>query len=190
MKRHFCFSLIVVLGCCLTNSVSAQSEPKSSAQTLSSARSITPPKTETSDETSGQANSALPGRSIGTTIAALGAILLLFLGVVQVWRRYSPTVSMSLPESAWEVLGSAPIDQKYQLTIVRVGSRLIVLGKSDQALQTLSGITNGEEVAELMTMCQTNSSPSETVSFGDLINKFKSRTDQVSITPIEETKRA
>lgn len=188
MKRHLV--LVFVLGVCFTQTISAQPNPAPTSQAPTVARTITPSTTETSPESDNNANSSMQGRSIGTTLAALGAILLLFLGLVQIWRRQNPQVSQSLPETAWEVLGSAPLDQKYQMTIVRVGARLLVLGKSDQGLQTLSEITNGEEVAQLMLMCQTTSKDSETTSFGDLLNKLKSRTNQVSLASAEESRRA
>ena len=139
MKRHLV--LVFVLGVCFTQTISAQPNPAPTSQAPTVARTITPSTTETSPESDNNANSSMQGRSIGTTLAALGAILLLFLGLVQIWRRQNPQVSQSLPETAWEVLGSAPLDQKYQMTIVRVGARLLVLGKSDQGLQTLSEIT-------------------------------------------------
>ncbi|MDC0274496.1 flagellar biosynthetic protein FliO, partial [Planctomycetaceae bacterium] len=172
MKHHLILALVFVLGVCFTQTISAQPNPAPTSQapflqSPTAARTITPSTSETSPANSTEnPNSSMRGRSIGTTLAALGAILLLFLGLVQIWRRHNPQLSQSLPETAWEVLGSAPLDQKYQMTIVRVGARLLVLGKSDQGLQTLSEITNGEEVAQLMLMCQTTSANPETTSFG------------------------
>jgi len=182
MKRRL--ALYVIIAFLLATKIT-------SAQTSNhfSARTITPPETTQNSETS-QPGSSLSGRSMGTTIAALGAILLLFFGLVQVWRKFAPGASQSLPDAAWQVLGTAPIDQKHQLTIVRIGSRLLVLGQSDQGLQTLSEITHGEEVAQLMMMCQTQSESADQASFGDLLNKFRSRNDTRPISSTEEVKRA
>lgn len=144
------------------------------AQLVENARPISPPKTplNVADEVADESSN---GRSIGTTVAALGAILLLFLGLVQVWRRYSPPANQSLPDAAWEILGSAPLDNKHQVMVVRLGRRLLVLGRSEEGLQTLSEITSADEVSQLVTLCQSAHQPAEKSSFRQLYENFRSQ---------------
>ena len=181
--RRLCALLLMITSCLISVTAFAQSS------NATPARTITPPDASQDGENE-SSSSSLGGRSMGTTVAALGAILLLFLGLVQVWRKYAPQVNQSLPASAWQILGTAPLDQKHQLTIVRVGSRLLVLGQSDQGLQTLTEITNGEEVAQLMAMCQTQKESSDSALFGDLLNKFRLRGESFPVSSPEEAKRA
>jgi len=144
------------------------------AQSARNARPISPPNAplNADDNAAGETSH---GRSFGTTVAALGAILLLFFGLVQVWRRYSPQSSQSLPAAAWEILGSAPLDNKHQLMVVRLGSRLLVLGRSDEGLQTLSEITSADEVSQLVTLCQSANQPADKSSFRQLYENFRSQ---------------
>ncbi|MBD3674797.1 MAG: flagellar biosynthetic protein FliO [Planctomycetaceae bacterium] len=184
MKLRFANIILLLLFCmCSAGIVSAESTNNLPA------RRITPPEAS-QDRESDISGTPLNGSSIGTTIAALGAILLLFLGLVQVWRKYTPQANQSLPESAWQILGTVPLNQKHQLCVVRIGSRLLVLGQSEQGLQTLSEITNGEEVAQLMALCQTPPKNSDNVSFGDLLSKFRDRSESFSVSSSEEAKRA
>lgn len=156
------------------------------AQEPANPRPISPPNAplNVDDESSDESSN---GRSIGTTVAALGAILLLFLGLVQVWRRYSPQSSQSLPDAAWEILGSAPLDNRHQITIVRLGSRLLVLGRSDDGLQTLSEITSADEVSQLVALCQSAKQPAEKNSFRQLYDNFRS---QIGASTTENTASA
>lgn len=145
------------------------------AQSPANPRPISPPSSALERDQNGDETSQ-NGRSLFTTVAALGAILLLFFGLVQVWRRYSPTTAnQTLPSTAWEVLGSAPLDNKHQLMVVRLGSRLLVLGRSDDGLQTLSEITSGDEVSQLVALCQSANQPVEQNSFRQLYETFRTQ---------------
>lgn len=170
----------ILMALCLNltsvETIAAQYPGNESRTVVSAPRTITLPET-TETDTENSTSTTGASRSFGTTIAALGAILLLFLGLVQIWRRFAPTASQSLPTEAWEILGSASLDHKFQLQIVRVGSRLIVLGKSDQGLQTLSEITESDEVSHLLSLCRASQADSSQPSFSDLIHKFRSHPD-------------
>lgn len=151
------------------------SGPIALAQSPAIPRPISPPSSELELTPNGDETSP-NSRSLGTTVAALGAILLLFFGLVQLWRRYSPTTStQTLPPAAWEVLGAAPLDNKHQLMVVRLGSRLLVLGRSDEGLQTLSEITSGDEVSQLVALCQSANQPAEQNSFRQLYETFRTQ---------------
>ena len=189
MTRILC--LLFFVNVLFTNPLPAQTAPSSTTnQDEPASRTITPRGIGGKDSSSESSSSPM-GRSVGTSIAALGAILLLFLGLVQIWRRYSPQASNSLPDSAWQMLGTAPLDQKHNLMIVRVGSRLLVLGQSEQGLQTLSEITGGDEVAQMMTICQQTPDAAEQASFSQLVKNFRNRsTSPPPSSSVEEARRA
>ena len=154
-----------------------------------SPRSITPPSPEAASGLN-KSGSTIPGRPLGTSIAALGAILLLFLGVVQIWKKYTPGHKTELPQAAWELLGNVSLDARHNLMIVRVGSRLIVLGQSEQGLQTLSEITQGEEVAQLIALCHSPDGSTPTSSFDDLLSRFQQRGDELPTSNSQEARSA
>lgn len=59
-----------------------------------------------------------------------------------------------LPNAAVELIGTRPITPTTAVHLVRVGSRLLVLGGGADGLRTLSEISDPEEVARVEQLCQ------------------------------------
>lgn len=105
----------------------------------------------------------LPRRGSGSvwgTLVALAAVIALILATGKLWRRYAPAASQTLPPQAVNILGRKPLDSKHSLTLVKCGSRILVLGFSPHGMHTLTEISEAGEVDLLAGLCATT--PSET----------------------------
>ncbi|HSG70501.1 MAG TPA: flagellar biosynthetic protein FliO [Planctomycetaceae bacterium] len=154
--------------------VASADDQNAASETQLVSRPISPP-TELAENSENHSD-ARTG-SFVTTLGALGLILLIFLGLVQMWKKRSPQSFQKLPEEAWQELGSTRLDHRYQVRLIRVGSRILVLGQSDTNLQTLSEITAPEEVANLVAHCGRRPGQEQRSRFHSLYEQFLSRTD-------------
>ena len=75
-----------------------------------------------------------------------------------------------------ENLGHHRLDSRHQIQLVRIGKRVLVLGSSAERLETLSEISEPEEVALLMAQSDTRSHPPVNQSFGHLLEQYRSGT--------------
>jgi flagellar biogenesis protein FliO len=85
---------------------------------------------------------------------SLALVLGVFLLVVWVVRRAIPGGSAQLPREALEVLGRAPLFARNNAYLVRCGSKLLLLNVSPTAVETLTEITDPDEVDRLRALCQ------------------------------------
>jgi flagellar biogenesis protein FliO len=85
---------------------------------------------------------------------SLALVLGVFLLVVWVVRRGMPRGSAQLPREALEVLGRAPLVARHNAYLVRCGSKLLLLNVSATSVETLTEITDSDEVDRLRAICQ------------------------------------
>jgi flagellar biogenesis protein FliO len=85
---------------------------------------------------------------------SLALVLGVFLLVVWVVRRAMPGGSAQLPREALEVLGRAPLVARNNAYLVRCGSKLLLLNVSATTVETLTEITDPDEVDRLRAICQ------------------------------------
>lgn len=176
MIRRFSLILLVVVAVFTADAalVASADDLNAAPETQYVARPISPPSELA--ENSKHHSDARTG-SFVTTLGALGLILMIFLGLVQMWKKRSPQSFQKLPEDAWQELGSTRLDHRYQVRLIRVGSRILVLGQSDTNLQTLSEISAPEEVANLVAHCGRKPEQEQKSRFHSLYEQFRSRTD-------------
>jgi flagellar biogenesis protein FliO len=93
------------------------------------------------------------GPSAGTFLAGLVVVLLLVLGVAKLLLKRSPYSIGSLPTDAVDVLGRRAVDPRNSVYMVKVGSRLILMGASPSGLSSLAEITDPIEIASLTNVC-------------------------------------
>jgi flagellar biogenesis protein FliO len=176
MNKRFSTILIVCLTVILSENALVESADNLvvAAENQTISRPISPPS-----EQAENSKSDAPARtgSFVTTLGALGLILMIFLGLVQMWKKRSPQSFRKLPEDVWQELGTTRLDHRYQVRLIRVGSRILVLGQSDTNLQTLSEITEPEEVANLIAQCGRKPDEGQKSKFHSLYEQFRSRID-------------
>jgi flagellar biogenesis protein FliO len=108
-----------------------------------------------------------------TTLSSLGLVIALILVIAKVWKKHGPLVVETVPADALELLGKRHIDQRQTVYLMRLGSRILVLGSSAAGLQPLAEVTDPVEVDYLAGLCRRKESGQSAASaFGSL---FKTR---------------
>lgn len=109
------------------------------------------------------------------TVGALTAVLALVFLAAKVVRKSMPAATRALPPEVVQVLGRKPLDYRNTLHLVRLGSKLLVLGSSQEGLSTLSEVTDPVEVDYLAGLCRPAASTSLADSFNQLFRRIQSR---------------
>ena len=107
------------------------------------------------------------------TLGALTAVLALVFLSAKVVRKSLPVAARSLPPDVVQVLGRKSLDYRNTIHLVRLGSKLLVLGSSQEGLSTLSEITDAVEVDYLAGLCKPAPASSLTESFNQLFKRFQ-----------------
>jgi flagellar biogenesis protein FliO len=114
----------------------------------------------------------------GTTLGGLVAVLALVYLTAKVLRKSMPAAQRTLPMEVVQVLGRKPLDYRHSIHLIRCGSRLLVIGSSQEGLRTLCELTDPVEIDYLAGLCK----PSEpTTSVADTFNQLFRRFQTPSI---------
>ena len=89
-----------------------------------------------------------------TAVGALVVVIGLILVLARLFRRHAPLFSQSLPTEALEVLGRRYLDQRQSILLLRVGSRILVVGSSPAGLQGIGELSDPVEVDLVAGMCR------------------------------------
>ncbi|MFN7289420.1 MAG: FliO/MopB family protein [Pirellula sp.] len=100
---------------------------------------------------------------------SLCIVVCLFLGVAWVAKKSMPAGSSRLPNEVVEVLGRSTIAPRQQVYVLRFGRKLLLVSQQPGQTQTLSEITDEEEVIRLAGICEANSPRSATRTFSDVL---------------------
>jgi len=95
-----------------------------------------------------------PAGSLWTTFGSLLILIAVILIAARLWKRHLPSVGGLLSGDVIELLGRKPIDQKRQLQLIRIGSRILVVGTWAEGMVTLTEITDPSEVDCIAGLCQ------------------------------------
>jgi flagellar biogenesis protein FliO len=101
----------------------------------------------------------------------LAVMIVSLIAIARLWKKHGPMASGALPPEAVEFLGRKMIDQRNMIHLVRVGSKIVVLGTSSQGVSTLTEITDPVEVDMLAGLCQKRPGETKSQSFRTLFNK-------------------
>ena len=145
------------------------------------AQLIPPPTSERAQpknpKTSGGKQSKAAGGNAsagwGTTLGGLTAVLALIFLTAKVLRKSMPAAQRTLPIEVIQVLGRKPLDYRHAIHLIRCGSRLLVVGSSQEGLTTLCEMTDPIEIDYLAGLCKPSEPTSVTDSFNQLFRKFQ-----------------
>ncbi|VAX38569.1 hypothetical protein MNBD_PLANCTO02-2279 [hydrothermal vent metagenome] len=147
----------------------------------STSRRITPPSDEAKAGKRQPGSSRKKGASgmgsIWTTLGSLALIVGLILIAARLFRKNGGISSGGLPREAMEVLGKQPIDARQSIHLIRLGSRILVVGASPDGMRTLTEITEPIEVDYLAGICKTNTEKSP---FSNAFRTFFTQTDNTN----------
>lgn len=123
------------------------------------------------------------GRSEGFTsvvsvVGSLALVLGLFFVSAWIMRRTVPGGTVLLPAEVVEVLGRAPLAGRDQVHLLRCGSKLLLVSISQAGVETLTEITDADEVNHLAGICRQSHPASATAAFQQVFQQF-ARTETV-----------
>jgi flagellar biogenesis protein FliO len=118
-----------------------------------------------------------------TVGSSLALVLGLFLVVAWIMRRTTPGACPVLTSEVFEVLGRAPLAARQQAYLVRLGRKLVLLSISPAGIETLSEVTDPDEVNRLAGLCQRARPDSATAAFRQVFQQFSK--DHPADRPIE-----
>lgn len=101
---------------------------------------------------------------------AVGVAFLIGIGWFAAPRSRRAAALLS-PE-VLEVLGRATLGPRLTLHLLRCGNRLILVAMSPEGVNTLSEITDPQEVADLLALCRRNSPHAVTESFRQVLDQL------------------
>jgi flagellar biogenesis protein FliO len=108
-----------------------------------------------------------------TTLGGLAAVLALIYLAAKVVQKSVPAARKSLPPEVVQVLGRKPLDYRHTIHLVRFGSRLLMLGTSQEGVTTLSEINDPVEIDYLAGLCQPSEPAAVSRTFQQLFRRFQ-----------------
>ena len=100
-----------------------------------------------------------------TMFASLFLVISIFLIFALLFKKVSPKSGKVLPRDLFENLGRASLTQKFQLHLLRLGNRLILVSVTLDGVQPITEITDPDEVVQLLGLCQRMDPNSSTQKF-------------------------
>jgi flagellar biogenesis protein FliO len=111
-------------------------------------------------------------KSAATVGGSLAVVLGLFFVVAWLMRRAAPGAPAVLPSEVFEVLGRAALAGRQQVHLIRLGGKLVLLSVSPTGIETLSEVTEADEVQRLVGLCRHNHPSSATAVFRRVFEQF------------------
>jgi flagellar biogenesis protein FliO len=114
-----------------------------------------------------------PERALVTTATSLATVLGLFLLLVWFQRRVSGHRGSMLPGEVVQTLGRVPLNGRQEMHLVRVGNKLLLLAVTASSAETLTEITDAEEIERLSRTCRHEQPGSISASFREILNQLQ-----------------
>jgi flagellar biogenesis protein FliO len=115
---------------------------------------VTGTKASSADEKSREGQTRGASLSPTTAVSALAVVICLILILARIFRRHAPLFSQALPPEALEILGRRFLDQRQSILLLRIGSRILVVGSSQAGLQGIGEVSDPMEVDLIAGMCR------------------------------------
>jgi flagellar biogenesis protein FliO len=115
-------------------------------------------------------------RAVTTVLTSLAVVLGLFTLLVWFARRANSKGYATLPGEVVQTLGRAPLNARQEMHLVRVGNKLLLLSVTATGAETLTEISDPEEIDRLAGICRQSHPDSITASFREVLSHYTSRT--------------
>jgi flagellar biogenesis protein FliO len=100
------------------------------------------------------ASARVSTRAMTTVVSALSIVLAAFFLVVWLTRSANKRRWSPLPTEAVQVLGRAPLAGRQWMQLVQVGNKLVMLSVNANQVDTITEITDSQEVERLVALCR------------------------------------
>jgi len=135
---------------------------------------LPPPKQRAPAGKSASAKPHSTGHVASVVASSLAIVLGLFFCVVWLARRALPKASASLSIEVLEVLGRAPLASRHNLQLIRLGRRLLLVSVTPDHAETLTEITDPDEMNHLTSLCRQQQPGSISDSFRQVLHQLGS----------------
>jgi flagellar protein FliO/FliZ len=131
--------------------------------------SLSPPNKSNSQDILKKSNGLPSTATIAGSLAIVLGIFLLFAWMI---RRVAPQGLTRLPNEAFEVLGRAPLAGRQNVHMLRCGNKLLLVSITPAGTETLTEITDPQEVDRLAGLCRQSSPHSSTAAFRQIFEQL------------------
>jgi flagellar biosynthetic protein FliO len=107
--------------------------------------------------------------SVVTVGSSLAIVLGLFFALLWLAKRNMPRGMTAISSEVIKVLGRAPLSGRQQMHLVRIGNKLLLVSVTAHGAETLTEITDPQEVDHLTALCERDQPRSVTRSFRDVL---------------------
>ena len=120
-------------------------------------------------EADGRFRSPSAGNAVTKVITSLAVVLGLFLLGMLILRKANARGGAMRPGEVVQTLGRAPLSGRQEMHLVRVGNKLLLLSVTATGAETLTEITEPEEIDRLAGICRQSHPDSITASFREIL---------------------
>jgi flagellar biogenesis protein FliO len=106
-----------------------------------------------------------------TMFTSLLIVLALFLGLMLLLKKTRGAQSIELPREVFQVLGTSRLAGRHPLYLLRLGNKLVLVHASSGEVQSITEITDAEEVHRLCGSCEQNQPNSISESFRQVLKQ-------------------
>lgn len=141
-------------------------------------RHLGPPRSRRSNEGAFQEKNslldrlAIPRGSVPATCAAVAFVAGLFLLATWGLKKGMPRSLQMLPADAACVLGRMPLVGRQFAHLIKVGDKLVLVAITPTGVDTLTEVTDPDQVARLLGLCQQSSPNSSPQSFEQIMRQL------------------
>lgn len=118
----------------------------------------------------GKPSSTAFGSTI-TMFTSLLIVLALFLGLMLLLKKTRGAQNSELPREVFQVLGTSRLAGRHPLYLLRLGNKLVLVHASSGEVQSITEITDAEEVHRLCGSCEQNQPNSISESFRQVLKQ-------------------
>jgi flagellar biogenesis protein FliO len=116
----------------------------------------------------------LPFASLYTMCSGLAVVVGAFLLFAWLLRRGTKTTTAVLPADVVSVLGRVSLSASQSAQLLRVGNKLVLVSVAQSGAETLTEITDPDEVERLLGLCQQYNPHSTTKAFEQVFRQLSS----------------
>ncbi len=122
-----------------------------------------------------------------TVLSALFIVLAAFFLVVWLTRSANKRRWTALPTEAVQVLGRAPLAGRQWMQLVQVGNKLVMLSVNANQVDTITEITDSDEVERLVALCHQKQPNHLRQTFQQVLDQYRgNRATQDSLSPFHD----
>ena len=115
---------------------------------------------------------------IKKVVSSLAIVIGGYFGFVWLTRKFGAQSDKGLPSEVFEVIGSAPLNPRQNLQLVRLGSKLLVLVSGDEGASPIAEVSDPDEVEYLTGLCDQKMPGRTTSGSGNNVTVFRRALDR------------